>query len=92
MPVNSKILNLVSKPDVDRFMVCTEVLRELTGILGLFFKAPPKSRDGGDSSLTDDLMQLIIKLRGDAREKKDFGHGGCDSRCDDGSRYRVGRS
>ena len=57
--------------DVDRFMVCTEVLRELAGILGLFYKAPPKSA-GGDDSLTDSLMELIIKLRGEAREKKDY--------------------
>ena len=57
--------------DVDRFVVCTEVLRELANILGLFFKAPAKS-GGGDDSLTDELMQLIIKLRGDARTKKDF--------------------
>ena len=57
--------------DVDRFMICTEVLRELAGILGLFFKAPPKS-SGGDDGLTAALMELIIKLRSDAREKKDY--------------------
>lgn len=57
--------------DVDRFANDTEVLRELSGILGLFFKAPPKAASG-DDQLTDTLMQLIIKLRGDARAKKDF--------------------
>ena len=60
--------------DVDSFVRCSEVFRELSSILGLFAKAPPKSSGGGgDDSLTDELMQLIIKLRGDAREKKDWG-------------------
>lgn len=57
--------------DMDRFIVCTEVLRELSNILGLFFKSPPKS-GGGDDQLADGLMQLIIKLRADARANKDF--------------------
>ena len=39
--------------------------------MGLFFKAPPKS-GGGDDDLPDTLMQLIIKLRADARANKDF--------------------
>ena len=60
-----------SQADVDTFAANVEVLRELSNILGLFFKAPPKS-GGGDDSLTDDLMQLIIKLRADARANKDF--------------------
>lgn len=56
---------------LDEFLNATEVLRELAGILGLFFKAPPKS-GGGDDDLPDTLMQLIIKLRADARANKDF--------------------
>ena len=57
--------------DVATLVADTEVLRELSAILGLFFKAPPKS-GGGDESIADDLMQLIIRLRGDARANKDF--------------------
>ena len=57
--------------DVDRFVPCTEVLRELSNILGLFFKAPTQS-GGGDDDLTENLMQLVIKLRADARANKDF--------------------
>ena len=60
--------------DVESFVTCTEVFRELSSIFGLFAKAPPKSAGGGgDDSLTDELMQLIIKLRADARENKDWG-------------------
>lgn len=58
--------------DVEQFIAGCEVLRELANILGLFFKAPPKS-GGGDDSAVDELMQLIIKLRADARANKDFG-------------------
>jgi cysteinyl-tRNA synthetase len=56
---------------VEQFVASTEILRELTGILGLFSKAPAKAA-GGDGDLPDQLMQLIIKLRADARANKDF--------------------
>lgn len=42
--------------------------KALTGLLGLTFAPPEKSDDG----LADPLMQLIIKLRAEARQKKDF--------------------
>ena len=48
------------------------VLRELGAILGLFVKPPKKSGDDGDAKLLDDLMQLLIKLRADARASKNF--------------------
>jgi cysteinyl-tRNA synthetase len=49
------------------------VLRELGGILGVFIK-PPKASGGDDESgeVVDGLMQLLIKLRADARANKDF--------------------
>lgn len=49
------------------------VLRELGGILGVFAK-PPKASGGddGDGEVVDGLMQLVIKLRADARANKDF--------------------
>lgn len=53
------------------FQSSTEVLRELGGILGLFLKPPAKSSHG-DDELPNQLMELIIKLRADARAKKDF--------------------
>lgn len=48
------------------------VLRELGAILGLFIKPPKASGGDGDGDLVDGLMELIIKLRADARAKKDF--------------------
>ena len=43
--------------------------KRLASVLGLVFAAPPKKQDDG---LADPLMQLIIKLRAEARKKKDF--------------------
>jgi len=48
------------------------VLRELAGILGLFLKPAPQTDGGGDDKLTDELMQLLIQIRAEARAKKDF--------------------
>ncbi len=52
---------------------CMSILRELSAILGLF-KKPPRKQSGGDESTqtVEELMQLIIKLRAEARAKKDF--------------------
>ncbi|HEX8324295.1 MAG TPA: cysteine--tRNA ligase [Tepidisphaeraceae bacterium] len=41
----------------------------LAGLLGLTFAPPEKKKDDG---LTDPLMQLIIRLRAEARKRKDF--------------------
>jgi cysteinyl-tRNA synthetase len=48
------------------------VLRELTGVLGLFTK-PPQAKDGGaDEGLVAKLMELVIEIRANARKAKDF--------------------
>ncbi len=55
-----------------RLMALT--LRELTAVLGLFVK-PPLASAGGDqkaAELNQQLMQLLIGLRKEARERKDF--------------------
>jgi cysteinyl-tRNA synthetase len=46
-------------------------LRKLGQILGLFIVESRKTADA-DSGLSEGLMQLIIKLRAEARKKKDF--------------------
>ncbi len=51
--------------------VAMSVLRELGAILGIFIK-PPKKTDDGSGKLVDDLMQLLIKLRAEARASKNF--------------------
>ncbi|MEM7474382.1 MAG: cysteine--tRNA ligase [Planctomycetota bacterium] len=48
------------------------VLRELGAILGLFIKRPKTAGGDGDGDVVEGLMQLLIKLRADARSNKDF--------------------
>jgi cysteinyl-tRNA synthetase len=48
------------------------MLRELTGVLGLFLTAPQAKADAADEGLTAKLMELIIEIRANARKSKDF--------------------
>ena len=48
------------------------VLRELTGVLGLFLKAPQAKTGGADEGLVAKLMELVIEIRANARKAKDF--------------------
>jgi cysteinyl-tRNA synthetase len=50
------------------------ILRELGAILGIFLKPPKLSGNGSDDSkkVVDGLMALMLKLRAEARAKKDF--------------------
>jgi cysteinyl-tRNA synthetase len=43
------------------------LLRELGQLLGLFFQEPEKAKLGGDDSLVEGLMQLLIDLRNNLR-------------------------
>ena len=47
------------------------VLRELTGVLGLFLE-PPRAQAGADEGLVAKLMELVIEIRANARKAKDF--------------------
>ncbi len=53
------------------------ILRELTAVLGLFLKVPTASSGGdeGDAELIDQLVRLLIKMRKEAREAKDYAMG-----------------
>ena len=57
---------------LDDLRLAMSVLREMGAILGLFIKPPKKTGDDGSEKLVDDLMQLLIKLRADARAAKNF--------------------
>lgn len=57
---------------LDVLRAAMSVLRELGAILGLFIKPPKKTGDEGSAKLVDDLMQLLIKLRAEARASKNF--------------------
>jgi cysteinyl-tRNA synthetase len=48
------------------------VLRELTGVLGLFMKPPQPKAGGADDGLVAKLMELVIEIRANARKAKDF--------------------
>lgn len=63
-----------TQENVDLLTQGVQILRELAAILGIFTKPPkPTTESGSDqASLVDGLMQLVIKLRADARGKKDF--------------------
>jgi cysteinyl-tRNA synthetase len=58
--------------DKTAFLRATETLRELAGILGLFFKPARKTNESGNPDVVDGLMRLMIQLRADARASKDF--------------------
>jgi len=58
--------------ELEPFLRGVETLRELSSIFGLFLKPVTNASGGGDESLVDDLMQLLIDLRTDARANKDF--------------------
>ena len=50
-----------------------QILREMAALLGIFLKPVPKSStDDSSGKLVGELMELIIKLRADARVRKDF--------------------
>jgi cysteinyl-tRNA synthetase len=46
------------------------VLRELSGVLGLFREPPPSS--AGNDQLVNGLMQLLVDLRNEARKAKNY--------------------
>jgi len=48
------------------------LLRELSGVLGLFLEPPRPAAAGGDEGLVARLMALVIEIRANARKAKDF--------------------
>jgi cysteinyl-tRNA synthetase len=48
------------------------VLRELTGVLGMFLGPPQPAGGGADEGLVAKLMELVIEIRANARKAKDF--------------------
>jgi cysteinyl-tRNA synthetase len=64
----------VKDPRIVNFVAATRVLRELSNILGLFRAAPVK-RGGTSDGVVPKLMDLLIELRKEARDRKDFATG-----------------
>jgi cysteinyl-tRNA synthetase len=57
--------------DVDAFRRGALVLKELTAILGIMLEEAPRA-SAGDEGLVGGLMNLLIQLRQEARQRKDF--------------------
>ncbi|MEM9368601.1 MAG: cysteine--tRNA ligase [Planctomycetota bacterium] len=51
------------------------VMRDLTAVLGLFTKPPVSTGDDQDGELLDGVISLLIELRKEARERKDYAMG-----------------
>jgi cysteinyl-tRNA synthetase len=67
--------------EMKHWVAATHILRELSNVLGLF-RSQPVKRGGGDA-LQPKLIELLIALRKEAREKKDYATG-------DSIRQRLG--
>ncbi len=57
------------------FCRAAEVLRELTAVLGLFQKPARRQSGDTDDQLTERLLQLLVEVRADARQNKNFAIG-----------------
>ncbi|MEE3372567.1 MAG: cysteine--tRNA ligase [Planctomycetota bacterium] len=57
---------------LDDFRIGVETLRELAYLLGLFIKPPVRASDEPDGDLADSLVRLLINLRNEARQNKNF--------------------
>ncbi len=52
-----------------------QVIRELTSLLGLFAEPTPQTGDDSDAELLEGTVKLLIDLRKEARERKDYATG-----------------
>ena len=66
-----------NSPAVDHLIQATTVVRELAALLGLFIKPTPRAGcgEGGDEPLLDGTIGLLIDLRKEARQRKDYATG-----------------
>lgn len=62
-----------SSPEIAHLQSGMQILREMAALLGIFLKPVSKpSSDESSDKLVGKLMELILKLRADARGRKDF--------------------
>ena len=61
-----------SAEQLAEFQRAVESLRELAALLGLFFKPQTTSGGSGSEDVLDKVLQLMIQMRTDARQNKDF--------------------
>ena len=66
----------VQSPAVVSLVQAATVIRDLAAVLGLFLKPTTRAGgDGGDADLLDGVVNLLIDLRKEARERKDYATG-----------------
>ncbi|MDO4628959.1 MAG: cysteine--tRNA ligase [Planctomycetia bacterium] len=58
--------------NAEQLTVGCRILRELASILGVFETEIETQDEGADSTLVNDLMELVIELRKNAKKAKDF--------------------
>jgi cysteinyl-tRNA synthetase len=58
--------------DRERLVAALTLIRELGGLLGVFHHPHAAAADGDADGLTEELMQLLIDLRAEARVEKNF--------------------
>ena len=65
-----------SQPAVVSLIRATTVMRDLANVLGIFVKPTTRAGgNGGDGDLLNDVVHLLIDLRKEARERKDYATG-----------------
>ncbi len=62
-------------PAAQSLLKAVSVVRELTSVLGLFVNQPPKTGNDDDAALLDSVVNLLIELRKEARQRKDYATG-----------------
>ena len=67
----------VDSPAVQSLVKAAAIIRELASVLGLFAKPAVAAGGGdeGDAELLDQVVHLLINLRKEARERKDYATG-----------------
>ena len=65
-----------SQPAVVSLIRAATVMRDLANVLGIFVKPTTRAGgNGGDGDLLNDVVHLLIDLRKEARERKDYATG-----------------
>ena len=65
-----------NQPAIASLIRATTVMRDLANVLGIFVKPTTRAGgDGGDADLLDSVVNLLIDLRKEARERKDYATG-----------------
>jgi cysteinyl-tRNA synthetase len=69
--IDEQQLEVKARPDAQKFVLAATLMEiELGRLLGLFVRPPAKAKP--DDALTGQLMELIIALRKEARESKNY--------------------